>query len=243
MYARILPLTLFLLGSVAHSTEVIILYKPEEAVIAVDSLTTSGTTASPTHATECKIHRLGNVFWVSAGFTRNPALNFDVNKIVARSIRSNRTMDGILVDLGKEAVPALQKQLTGLKTQDPLRYRKMIARRSMLTFYILERTLGRILYMHQEFPIKNGVVTQGRPMQCSSQCVSISGSEAAQRYRAEHPNIWNERGIVGAVDFLMSLGINSEPNAIGPPVNVIDITPSSEKWLRRNNCPANKDDD
>jgi hypothetical protein len=231
-------LAIALLSVYASGSELIVHYSKQRIVIATDSLITTGSTASPTYSHECKIHHFGDAFWVSAGLGRNPAIKFDVNEVVIRSIKHNQTAEGTLRDFSREALYPLQKTLTLVKRGDPVRYKKLLKRRSMLSFCLIWRRSDGLSFLWQEFPIVNGKVIQGKPHQCSFDCTMTDGSSAVQTYVANNRDIWARMGAVPAIDFLMKMATDEEPESIGPPVSIIEITPTTLEWIRQNDCPA-----
>lgn len=232
--------------SIDVGTTVVVFKSPTEIVAGADSmLATHGFKTIPPVFTECKIRRVGDVFFALAGTVRERSSGYDAAVLTADVLNSS---GGEVIEKvtaferrGLTELPAVVRRARDLAPSffDTTLKNKVILQAA---FFGVEHGAPFLYVRNFESEVSDadGIVVKVRGGNCTGDCdmIAILGDgTASKNYLAANPA--KADTAIDLVQKLMALEIANTPHASGPPVDMVRIDANGRTtWIQRKpECP------
>jgi hypothetical protein len=208
--------------------------------MAADSkaLYTNATTAEVTPEVVGKIFKSGNVYFSLAGLTLNETRLFDVAKIADDAFKNTENFNAAVKKIKATVSGALLLYLNNQKKSNPRLFRN-----NLLEKYIT--SIG-IITIKNKKPCTHliGFIATDSPqlkIRTEEEIYSQRSTRDAVYYLGTSGEInrymntieSNKLDPIRFVEKLMNLQISKTPNLVGPPIDIIKLTPKETTWVRR----------
>jgi hypothetical protein len=224
---------LFVTPTLSPATQTMLIVSNSYVVIAADSLFTGEVVEKG-----CKIRQSGTFFWTAEGLINSTDGRFDIDNIISRVAKRQRSTSDVLDQAGLQIVPALQREIPSLKRKAPSFYGRAKDSGIILKLAAAHATAIGVEGYVKEFTIGGDDRISARPAQsCGDLGVCrIYTSLEIKQYVRMHPDVWNA-DIVWAVNLLLGLAIDADPQGSARPISILRVAPNDTRWLQQNGCP------
>ena len=240
-----------LLAFAAHAsaTTVVAARTPTTLVLGADSLT--HTLDEDKYWSVCKINVSNGVFWAAAGATANPAMNYSLNALVDKAMAGSSSLDARTAAFEAALIPQLAEVANAIRMENPSWYERHAEGLALtrVLFGAFENGASRLRL--REF------VTKANP---SADRVDVS----VTRTDCPGPSCANSRifflgqyefaskvagdlltapttGLAEGVRRSIEAEIAHNPDHVGPPVSIVEITKDGANWIDKGKCGADAD--
>jgi len=235
--------SVLLLAATCGATTIVAVRSKKEIVIAADSKVTN-TLGEPTGGTACKIVEAGGLAFAYAGFARDAESGFSVPEIFAAALAERKRLGAAAkTDAAVKVLLAkLEPELRTVKTGSPVTFREKIEGKTFLRIVIagFERSKPFILVRLFKFGVrpdgKSGVIVTKDDCGpgCKGEIVTrlLGETEAIYGLSEETKGFWDQGLAVGARK-LVEVQIEARAEYVGPPVDILRLTPKRSEWIAR----------
>jgi hypothetical protein len=228
-----------LCSTACANTLVIVLRTEEASIIAADSKV--GTLEGGDNGTVCKIGTTGDFIWTTSGID-DPS-GYDVRKIIVTAIEKGGSFDDIISRFELDIVSQLKQLLVEMKKTDPIKYGEAVEHGHVATPILIQKTNVRtrdITVPNKDDPNDIEVARYdcpGNGCRTGSSRLMTGVYDAASAEIALHPNIWEEKGTIGTINYLMDVQSRATPTIVGGPVSILRMDKSGTlSWLQKGIC-------
>ena len=215
---------------------------PQIAVIAADSKGTFKSNNPESVRSVCKIFRVSEAGFATAGLTKDPESGFDLEKIVAEALWQRVSISMATVQLRERLVNLLALELTHLKDKKPALFKESLKDDYVCSVLIAAWEKGQPVVnalgfrasedSHGQMQIDTSLLC------CPGNCPEgvytffLGERNGIDRYVADHGMKMGMSPKDGA-PFLVELEIKAGSDSVGPPIDVLAITDIGLIWLAR----------
>jgi hypothetical protein len=223
-------------GFVTTGTAIAIMAKGKQIAAAADSkiLITRGRIES----TDCKIKQVGNVFFAIAGHRREELSDFDAIYIATEACNTANNIQDRIIKFETMMKPALYNLLWVSRKKAPSYYESSLRDKMIVqvAFFGFERG-SPYLYVrsYKDQSTSSQVGLQVERKECLGRCdmLAILGkSRAAEKYLIQTPSL-SKKPLIDLVKSLVELEIEDEPEIVGPPIDLLQLSKNGENWIER----------
>jgi hypothetical protein len=235
---------MFVIGSFgARANTLIIVLRTEDAsIIAADSKVSKASGRDVGAA--CKIHVTDQFVWATAGILNDPRSTFDTWTTAETTIKAGGSFNEIVSRFDRELAGQLKELLPRIKRDDPHSYDEAVKSSHPVTVIFIKSVdvrMSDFTLPNKEAPDRIEVIDQTCPGNlCISnpQMITMMGySDAARAEVERNPQIWNQTGIVPALNYLMDIQHNAMPTMVAAPISILKVDKSgSLQWLQKGIC-------
>jgi len=242
----LLGIQIALCSSALANTSIIVLRTPSVVYLGADSKTI--TEGQPvTDRKVCKIYQAHELFFAVAGIASDRRRGFNVPEIVARAVLNGFTI-GEMVKLSEEAiVEQLISELVRLREEDSATYQRMVKTDggTILALAFAGYEEGATFVIISQFgamddhPPSVSVKRDSCPGNCpfGVKTFFLGSYKAIARYIAGKTGEGDMEPIE-AIRYLMELEMESNPQEVGGPVDILRIDKQGPKWIqKKEECP------
>jgi hypothetical protein len=233
-------------SSVWADTAVVCIRTPDRIVIGADSKGTFRG-AGNSNAPICKIRQVGDVFYAAAGILQHPGTGFVVWNIVDEALRGGFGIADKMTVLEDSAKLARARALSALKTVHPDDYEENFNKgdRAVLSIVFGTREKGELRVWSVDFqiatadPFSFNVHRKSCPGTCEdgNSIYFLGQKESMLAYYDSHPQLQNSK-FEEIVDTLIGVAMLDKSDQVGPPVDILQVTPKGAEWVRNGKgCP------
>ena len=232
---------LFSLATEARATLIIVLRDDTTVIIGADSQL-SNSQKMPS-GNSCKIRFTNNYVWMTAGLYRDGPF-FDVWAEAQSAISAGGSLEDIVSRFERAVTNGLQEYLTGMKATQPDLYAALVARSSnVVSSIFLERT--NVVTSSFSLPDANTpqnikVARHSCPGICPAERIYrfvIGNFDAAEAELARFPTLWDTKGFVEGIKYLMEVQHQATPTDVAAPVSILRVNKDGTKqWLQNGLC-------
>jgi len=229
-------------------TAILVVRAEQFIVVAAESAVVDETGKSLTP--ECKIRRVGNIFYSVNKLTQDTYSGYDLHQIVANNDKYG-SVHALAAAL-KTAIPGpLLRSLAALKQRDPATFKAYFATKHVVGIFLAGVDRSRPCLVDLEFNIEDPDSKEIRlivverlcpgpqcPGRCTDHPLIVRGS-LKRKFEAEHPNCWsgNAEEVAKKAEALIQMVIDEKgSNDVGPPISVLVIRPNGFEWVKRGMC-------
>lgn len=228
----------------ARGTTIVIARTTNEIVIGADSKVTD-TYGNNLERRACKIRQVGDLFVATEGLEIDRQTGFSVPEISNKALTSRGSApaaEKVSVLMGF-LVSELLTELSHLKTHEPATYFKKIEGGQLfLRIIVAGFEKGRPLVFVRSFralqynPGQIGVAVI--PDDCLEDCKAkiatrfLGESDAIDGLSEETPDFW-KAGLSDGVRRLIETEIAARSEYVGPPIDIVRISPNGVQWIQR----------
>ena len=244
--AKLAPLGLLIFFAVpaGQATTIVVARTANEIVIGADSKVTD-TFGNDLNKRACKIWQVGDLFIAIEGLEIDRQTGFSVAVILnkALALRASAPAAEKVSILMGFLVSELLSELSHLKTHEPQTYFKKIEGGQLfLRIIVAGFEKGRPLIFVRSFralqynPGQIGVAVI--PDDCLADCKGtvatrfLGESDAIEGVPEETPNFW-KAGLSDGVRRLIEIEIAARSEYVGPPIDIVRISPNGAQWIAR----------
>ncbi|TDH29010.1 hypothetical protein EXU57_02750 [Segetibacter sp. 3557_3] len=223
------------------STTIVIYITPEFVMMAADSkgvfTTVSGNRESV--AMVSKIYQRSNVYFSMAGVTSNNSQNFNVARLIDAELQNFTTWPEVTNRIKRSVERALLPYLNYIKSANNNLYRNNLVASDYFTSVCLIGIKNKTPYAH----LLGFKVTDGATINVTTEEISYGKGNLkdAVYYLGQKTAINKYMQSVQRVTMtpekfvekLVSVQAASTPKLVGGPIDILRITPSGVKWIRR----------
>lgn len=249
MVWRLAPLVFCIFFTISPSnsvraTTIVVARTASEIVIGADSKVTD-TFGNNLNRRDCKIRQVGNLFIALEGLEIDRQTGFSVPVILNKALTSTASApaDEKVSMLMGFLVSGLLRELSHLKTHEPDTYFKKIEGGQLfLRIIVAGFEKGRPLVFVRSFralqynPGQIGVAVI--PDDCLENCQGtvvtrfLGESDAIEGLPEETPDFW-KAGLSDGVRRLIETEIAARSEYVGPPIDIVRISPNGAQWIQR----------
>jgi hypothetical protein len=231
---------LFSIGARAN-TLVIVLRNEQNTIIAADSKLKK--TEGGNDSSVCKIHISNDVSWATTGIVQEPHKPFNLWNITEAAIKLGGSLDDVAARIEGNVGSQLKEMLPRIKRTEPNSYKEAIRTQFIATVILVRKDNLRMLDFL--LPDKNApenikIVRRGCPGDLcpEGQTLLMSGFVgAANAERLRYRNLWQEKDMVGGLNYLMEIEHAAMPDFVAPPVAILKIDKGGAvEWLQKGKC-------
>jgi hypothetical protein len=231
-----------------HGTSIVAVWTQSEVVIGADSkqITLDVGTTTKTTQSVCKITRLGNLFYAySGGVTESTKTGFNIQRISEEAFRSNLIILAKAQRFESLLEAPLIHTLEVMRKDNPAYFEKERLKGEIVQMLLVGLENGKLVLSVRGFKIVSlpaaPVQLQTSRRDCpSSECSSegtyiLMGQHEAIDRELGVPldnTIWS-RGLVSAVNRLVSIEISEKSDVVGPPIDILRINKDGAQWIQR----------
>ncbi len=222
-------------------TTIVIYITPNFVIMAADSkaVYTNAKTFEETSEAVSKIYKSGNVYFSLAGLTLNETRLFDVAKIADGAFKNTHNLNTAINKIKAKVGDALLQYLTNQKKNNPVLFKNNLAAEKYIT------SIGIITIKNNKpcTHLIGFIVTDDQRLKITTQEeVYPTGSKRDAVYylgtsgeinRYMNTIESNKLEPVRFVEKLMNLQASKTPKLVGPPIDIIKLTPKETVWVRR----------
>jgi len=190
----------------------------------------------------CKIYKYKNFYYAVSGISSDTIYNFDLEVIINKNVDANREIFLTLDSLNYALCDSLINYLKRIKFNRPYVYNEFITkyRGIKIIFAIISYQIpflvGAEYYVEYDSTMMNYYIKYKNTFcpgdsKASSNIMIIGQHKAIDGYLEDHPGFW-EKNPVEAINFLIKLEIKSNPDKVGKPIDIIQITKNNYKWIQ-----------
>jgi hypothetical protein len=245
LWAAILLLAL---APPAKATTVVLAWTPTATAFGADSLT--HTLDEDRYWSICKINVVGSVFWAAAGATANPAMNFSLEDIAGKTLSGEDSLDARISAFDAALTPKLAEVADAIRTENPDWYYRN-AEGLALTRVIFEEFRDGVnrLRLREYFTRENKLLNRVDVTVTGTDCpgamcqdfrVFMLGQQAFARKVVDDDAMWRDAGLTEGVRRAIEAEATHNPEHVGPPIAVVEITKDGANWINRGACAAAK---
>lgn len=228
----------------ARATTIVVARTANEIVIGADSKVTDAY-GNDLNKRACKIRQVGDLFIAIEGLEIDRHTGFSVPVILnkALAVRPSAPAGEKVSILMGFLVSELLSELSHLKTHEPQTYFKKIEGGQLfLRIIVAGFEKGRPLVFVRSFralqynPGQIGVAVI--PDDCLAECKGtvatrfLGESDAIEGLPEETPNFW-KAGLSDGVRRLIETEIAARGEYVGPPIDIVRISPNGAQWIAR----------
>jgi hypothetical protein len=225
------------------ATTIVVIRTPSGVVFAADS--------KPTYRgrqgaeTVCKIYKSGRLYFAIAGIEHDTSREFFPAELIANVFSSPGSFNKHLLTSTQMIKEALKKELQRLHREDPDTYRYTIKDGGdvlSIAFAGIENGVPILavrgfqeIVKNEEIEIK--IQEDSCPGKCNGVKIFYLGKhDAIERFIKANTG-WSGKPEVLA-EKLVNLEIEEYPNNVGPPIDVMAISPHEARWIhKKDTCP------
>ena len=245
---RSLPaLLLFSASSFVNSvsaTTIVVARTANEIVIGADSKVTDAL-GNDLKKPRCKIAQVGNLFLAFEGFETDRRTGFNVQAVAVQALRleANATAAEKVGILTGALVSKLFDELPIVQRYEPDTYEiKFAGGRVFLRLIVATFERGRPLIFVRDFravqagPDRIGITVL--PDDCLANCQGevvtrfLGETAAIEGLPEETPGFW-QQGLIAGVRSLIETQIAARSEYVGPPIDILRISPKGAEWAQR----------
>jgi|ERR1700722_5841932 len=233
----------FFASSYARGNTLVIVLRTEEAsIIAADSKLAK--TDGRDIGTACKIHITDQFAWATSGILNEPGGAFDIWATAETAIKAGGSFDEIVTRFDRELISQLKELPPRIKRINPRSYDEALKSGHAATIIFVKNTdvrLSDFMLPNKADPDSIEVVDQSCPGNlciATNSIISMMGYyEAAQAEFVHNSKIWDQMGIVPALNYLMDIQHNTTPSMVAAPVSILRIDKGGNfQWLQKGVC-------
>lgn len=245
---RSLPALLLLSASSfvnpVSATTIVVARTANEIVIGADSKVTDAF-GNDLKKQRCKIAQVGNLFLAFEGFEIDRRTGFNVQEIAGQALRlkANANAAEKVSILTGALVSKLFDELLIVQRHEPDAYRiKFAGGRIFLRVLVAGFERGRPLIFVRDFRAvqagSNRIGITVLPDDCLANCQGevvtrfLGETAAIEGLPEETPGFW-QQGLIGGVRSLIETQIAARSEYVGPPIDILRITPRGAEWAQR----------
>ena len=228
----------------AHATTIVVARTASEIVIGADSKVTD-TFGNDLNRRACKIRQVGNLFVALEGLEIDRKTGFSVREISTAALQlrpAASAAEKISILMGY-LVSGLLVELPYLKSHEPEAYFKKIEGGLLfLRVIVAGFENGRPLVFVRSFralqynpgQIGVAVIPDDCLADCKGQVVTrfLGESDAIDGLPEETPDFW-KAGLSDGVRRLIETEIAARGEYVGPPIDIVRISPSGAQWIQK----------
>jgi hypothetical protein len=216
---------------------------PEAAIIAADSKVSTAKGLDAGYA--CKIHIANELVWAAAGILQELRGPFNFWTIVETAISSGGSLDDIASRFEKDAIYQFKGLLVRVKRDHPDEYKEAVKNTYIATIVFIQKSslIMRIRYLvvpDEAAPESIQIVRHDCP---GDACPAGSGEFRMGEHQAvdvelqRYSDVWQEKGFVGTLNYLVDVQHAATPWLVAPPVSILRIDKSGVlTWLQNGEC-------
>jgi hypothetical protein len=236
-----------LLGMVAGSadaTTLVAVWSPGGTVIGADSLI--HTLDDDKRWSKCKIRRATPVVWAATGITGNPDFHFSLDRIVGEAMSGPGSLDAKIAAFEAALTAPLSEVVHAIRVDNPAwyaRYAKGLAV-TRLIFSAWEGGVNR--FWMREFVATSARIGDEIDMSvrktdcpgpaCHDFRVFMLGNYDYASRIAKEAGFWEKNGVAEGVRQSIQAEIAANPEHVGPPIAIAEVTDDGVRWIERGEC-------
>jgi hypothetical protein len=229
-------------ASSASASSLVLVFRTEEAsVIAADSKESwsQGLDGGLT----CKIHVANDIVWATTGLHRQLNGPFDVWANAESAITMDGSLHAIVSQFESITADELKNLLYWLRAANPENYKEATRLPYVITSVFIKNDTVKVTYFlvpDRNAPENVQIVRHECPgADCPTGQLEIMMGEhgAIDAEIARYPDVWRNKGLVGAVNYLVGVQSAATPKLVAAPVAVLRIDKSGIlTWLQKGTC-------
>ena len=235
-------IALCLLSRQASANTFIIVIRTEEAsLIAANSKIYYAEGAGPDRT--CKIHFDDDVVWTAAGINSESNGSFKIDEIGRTAINGGGTLDEIAARFERGVEAKLKILLPKIKEQRPKDYEAIAKSQFPVTAALIRKGELRTVDFFMpdsNLPDKLEIRRGACPGQvCASGRLTLmmGRTAVANTELKQRPELWQQMGIIGTINYLINLVSKAEPATVGGPFSIVRVDKSGAvSWFQKGAC-------
>ena len=226
----------------AQATTIVVARSATEIVIGADSKVTD-TYGKELSSQVCKIQQVGNLFVAFEGLLRDKATGFNIPEITVRALRLKP--DATVADKGKILTgfitAELFVELNRVRRDSAEEFHVKLEGQTFLRIVVAGFENNRPLIFVRQFRtafIARGIGVIVIPDDCVDYCQGevvtrfLGETEAIEGLPEETPDLWKD-GLTAGVRRLVQTEIDARDEYVGPPIDLLQISPQGAKWIQK----------
>jgi hypothetical protein len=229
--------------SEAQANTLLIVLRTEDAVfVAADSKVRK--TSGRDIGSACKIHVTDQITWATAGIVDDPRSTFNTWKTAETAIRAGGSFSQIVSRFDDDLANQMKELVPRIKRDDPSSYEVAVKSGHPITVVFIkniEFRMSDFTLPNRDTSDKIEVINQSCPGNgcvMNPQMMAMMGYfDAAKAEVDRNPQIWDQMGIVPALNYLMDIQHDATPVSVAGPVSILRIDKSGAlSWLQKGVC-------
>lgn len=231
----------------AKATTVIAVWTPNSTFIAADGKLSHSSENSASAG--CKVNVANNVFWAAAGLTQDTSTGYSVNRLVDKAMSEPLSLDERISSFEADATKSLTVSTNAMFKNHRSVFDRNISHSAALEVVFSGYANGinhliTLSFAARFDPDSKAVrvyTTENMSCPCGeSYSKTIGFHSVIDAELRRDPGILDkptENG--GALKQLIELQIASSPDAVGPPISIVEIQKGIPHWIDKGACKPN----
>jgi hypothetical protein len=222
-----------------HATTVVVLWNPNEIVVAADSRGIWSDRSGDRFVNRCKIRWTNDFFYAIAGLGTETGSGFDVDRIVAQAARYPGQISRKVMEFEQLVKSPLARALASIRTSTPQLYQSEVVAKGghALDVVFFGFQSGEPFLFARRFGSGDFSGENYQPTFPSSGHLILGEQDAIVAYIRSNPR-WSEAGLVSAANRMIELQIAATPQTVGHPINILAVNRSGARWaFSPRGCP------
>jgi hypothetical protein len=239
----VLLFSVFILPPDTRATTIVAVRTPASVLVGTDSKMTAADGSAV--AGQCKIATANSVYWAAANLKKDEEHNFDLDEIAAAAMRGPGSVSARIASFESAVPPKLAEILND--TPDDV-FKEFHENQPSIDIVFAGLEDG-VPYIHRRYfearierktdDTRKGIFVRTVRPKCSGDpgCLTAIGSRrTVEGERARNPAMFRSMGVAQSIRHLIDTEIAAFPDAVGPPIAVLEIDKGGSRWISRGVC-------
>lgn len=231
-------------GRSAGATTLVAVWTPTAAVIGADSLV--HTLDGEKRWSKCKIRRAAPVVWSATGITGNPDFNFSLDRLVGEAMSGQGSLDAKIKAFETALFAPLSEVVHVTRIENPSWYYRYAEGLAVTRLIFTANEDGVNRFWMREFVVQSARIgdeidisvkrTDCPGPTCRDFRVFLLGNYDYASRIANEVGFWERNGFADGVRRSIEAEIASNPDHVGPPITIAEVTKDGVRWVENGEC-------
>jgi hypothetical protein len=223
-----------------HGTAAILIWKPDKVVVGTDSMVAHFSSAHPTLA--CKIRHYGRFWFVASGLYRYDPTGYNMWSLAHDALAEAKSVPDAANAIADKVSTPLEIALGNIRLGHPIDYKNTFSE-SFAAFMVIGVEDGKVVAAGRNF-VPQGILKVEYPGPREVTPSSIGYLNFGEGGAMERVYPYGSQALVmllnkdpgDAIRTLIQIEIDSTPKKVGPPISILEVTPTGHHWIERGHC-------
>ncbi len=220
-----------------HGTAAIVIWRPQKVVVGADSMVTRMSSKLPA-VSSCKIRHYGRFWLVASGLYGYTPTGYNMWSLAREVLTEAKSASSAADTIAGKVSDPLQVALGQIRLGSPTEYRTAFKAGVFLAFAVIGVELEKVVVARRDFSTE-GLLKEDYPPSPNVSPGAMGyfhigyGDAIEQAYPINSGQLQALlRGSASdVIKKLIQIEIDKEPQNVGPPISILEVTPSGYHWI------------